>query len=410
MTIDRDDLLNSILASLGRIKHIELEDIPNIDLYMDQVTTFMDKKLKSTVRHPEEDKILTKTMINNYAKNNLLPPPVKKKYSKEHMILLIFIYYYKGILSINDIQTLLRPVTEKYFKAGGEISLGMVYEEVFGLEREEVGSLREDIVKKFEISQNTFQDAPKEDQEILQMFSFICMLSYDVYVKKLLIEKMVDSFGTAVAKEEKAGKPKKTGTAKEKEGEPKKIKPTKDKEEKSRDGNETQPSPAGPEKPEKAAAPSPFIRLLRADEIECRVSTISQKGLSLLLFKDARVDKRILDEAFTPFGWKRTHQSIDGNLYCTVEIWDGEKGQWIAKQDVGTESRSEKEKGQASDSFKRACFNWGLGRELYTAPFIWVPAETANISQEGAVTSRPTVFTCSTLPIMKTVKSQALGL
>ena len=163
MTIDRDDLLNSILASLGRIKHIELEDIPNIDLYMDQVTTFMDKKLKSTVRHPEEDKILTKTMINNYAKNNLLPPPVKKKYSKEHMILLIFIYYYKGILSINDIQTLLRPVTEKYFKAGGEISLGMVYEEVFGLEREEVGSLREDIVKKFEISQNTFQDAPKED-------------------------------------------------------------------------------------------------------------------------------------------------------------------------------------------------------------------------------------------------------
>ena len=211
MTIDRDDLLNSILASLGRIKHIELEDIPNIDLYMDQVTTFMDKKLKSTVRHPEEDKILTKTMINNYAKNNLLPPPVKKKYSKEHMILLIFIYYYKGILSINDIQTLLRPVTEKYFKAGGEISLGMVYEEVFGLEREEVGSLREDIVKKFEISQNTFQDAPKEDQEILQMFSFICMLSYDVYVKKLLIEKMVDRFGTAVAKEEKAGKQEKKG-------------------------------------------------------------------------------------------------------------------------------------------------------------------------------------------------------
>ena len=211
MTIDRDDLLNSILASLGRIKHIELEDIPNIDLYMDQVTTFMDKKLKSTVRYPEEGKILTKTMINNYAKNNLLPPPVKKKYSKEHMILLIFIYYYKGILSINDIQTLLKPVTERYFKAGGEISLGMVYEEVFGLEREEVGSLREDIVKKFEISQNTFQDAPKEDQEILQMFSFICMLSYDVYVKKLLIEKMVVSFGTEVAKDDKAGKPEKKG-------------------------------------------------------------------------------------------------------------------------------------------------------------------------------------------------------
>lgn len=124
------------------------------------------------------------------------------------------------------------------------------------------------------------------------------------------------------------------------------------------------------------------IRLLRADEIECRVSTINEKGLSLLLFKDARVDQRILDETFTPFGWKRTHQCIDGNLYCTVEIWDREKRQWIAKQDVGTTSYSEKEKGQASDSFKRACFNWGLGRELYTAPFIWVPAGKVNIQKK----------------------------
>ena len=115
-----------------------------------------------------------------------------------------------------------------------------------------------------------------------------------------------------------------------------------------------------------------FVRLLRADEIECRVSVINERGLSLLLFKDARVDQKILDETFTPFGWRRTHQSIDGNLYCTVEVWDKEKQQWIAKQDVGTVSYSEKEKGQASDSFKRACFNWGIGRELYTAPFIWV--------------------------------------
>ena len=97
MTIDRDDLLNSILESLDRIQHIKAEDIPNIDLYMDQVTTFMEKRLKSTTRSPE-DKILTKTMINNYAKNDLLPPPIRKKYSKEHILLLIFIYYYKGIL------------------------------------------------------------------------------------------------------------------------------------------------------------------------------------------------------------------------------------------------------------------------------------------------------------------------
>ena len=129
---------------------------------------------------------------------------------------------------------------------------------------------------------------------------------------------------------------------------------------------------------------SPIIRLLRADEIECRVSTINEKGLSLLLFKDARVDQKILDETFTPFGWKRTHQSIDGKLYCTVEVWDKAKGQWVAKQDVGTESHSEKEKGQASDSFKRACFNWGVGRELYTAPFIWLPAELVKIEKKDS--------------------------
>lgn len=126
------------------------------------------------------------------------------------------------------------------------------------------------------------------------------------------------------------------------------------------------------------------IRLLRADEIECRVSTISEKGVSLLLYKDARVDQRILDETFTPLGWQRTHQSIDGNLYCTVEVWDESKKQWIAKQDVGTMSYTEKEKGQASDSFKRACFNIGIGRELYTAPdFIWVTGDKVKIQKKG---------------------------
>ncbi len=125
------------------------------------------------------------------------------------------------------------------------------------------------------------------------------------------------------------------------------------------------------------------IRLLRANEIECRVATISEKGISLLLYKDARVDQKILDETFTPFGWKRTHQSIDGNLYCTVEIYDTEKQVWVAKQDVGVTSYSEKEKGQASDSFKRACFNWSIGRELYSAPFIWIPASKVNIQMKN---------------------------
>lgn len=128
-----------------------------------------------------------------------------------------------------------------------------------------------------------------------------------------------------------------------------------------------------------------FIRLLKADEIECRVSVINEKGLSLLLYKDARVDQRILDETFGAFGWKRSHQCIDGNLYCTVEVFDKETSQWIAKQDVGTMGYTEKEKSQASDSFKRACFNWGIGRELYSAPFIWIPAGKVSIQmKEGS--------------------------
>ena len=110
------------------------------------------------------------------------------------------------------------------------------------------------------------------------------------------------------------------------------------------------------------------IRLLRADEIDARVATVTPKGCSLLLYKDARCDMRLLDETFGSMNWQRSHEVIDGNLYCNVSVWDEEKKIWVKKQDVGTESYTEKEKGQASDSFKRACFNFGIGRELYTAP------------------------------------------
>jgi hypothetical protein len=113
------------------------------------------------------------------------------------------------------------------------------------------------------------------------------------------------------------------------------------------------------------------IRKLKASEIECRVGTINEKGCSLLLYKDARCDMRILDETFGAMNWKRSHEIIDGNLYCTVSVLS-DVGEWVSKQDVGVESFTEKEKGQASDSFKRACVNWGIGRELYTSPFIWV--------------------------------------
>lgn len=132
------------------------------------------------------------------------------------------------------------------------------------------------------------------------------------------------------------------------------------------------------------------VRRLNADEIDCRVSTVSEKGLSLLLYKDARVDMRILDETVGAENWQRRHELINGNLFCEVGIYISDRKEWVWKQDVGTESNTEKEKGQASDSFKRACFNWGIGRELYSAPFIWISADKCNIT-----TGRNGKLTCN---------------
>ncbi len=219
MTIDTEDLLNSILASLDRITHIRSEDIPNIDLYMDQVTTFMDKRLRSTTRNPQEDKILTKTMINNYAKNDLLPPPEKKKYSKDHIIMLIFIYYFKGILSINDIQAILGPLAGQFFHADGELNMQKVYDEVFSMEEGHVQALKEGVRSDYQAAQETFRDASQKDREFLQFFSFISLLSYDVYVKKLMVEKMIDGYAEKLRSRTPQEKPK-AKENQEKSGEP----------------------------------------------------------------------------------------------------------------------------------------------------------------------------------------------
>lgn len=193
MTIDKNDLLNSILASIERIDYVKSADIPNIDLYIDQVTTFMEEALGSSKRYPD-DKILTKTMINNYVKNDLLPPPTKKKYSKEHLMILTFIYYFKGILSIKDIETLLTPITERYFNTDSALDITRIYDEVCAHDKERTTILQEDIKAMFQASSETFTDVTGEDKDFLQFFSLICMLSLDVYVKKMLIEKMIDLF------------------------------------------------------------------------------------------------------------------------------------------------------------------------------------------------------------------------
>ena len=136
------------------------------------------------------------------------------------------------------------------------------------------------------------------------------------------------------------------------------------------------------------------FRLLKASEIDCRIATVSQKGVSVLLYKDARVDQNILDETVGPMNWQRSHSRDNAN--CTVSLWDEDKKQWISKEDTGTESYTEKEKGLASDSFKRACFNWGIGRELYTAPFIWIPAGDCQVTESGRTDARgKAIYTCN---------------
>ncbi len=185
------EYLEQLLEKLNSIGYVKSVDIPSIDLYMDQITTFMDEQLAASKRHAD-DKILTKTMINNYAKNNLLPPPEKKKYSKEHVLTLIFIYYFKNILSISDIQSILNPLTEKYFGNKDGFNMLDVYNEVFSLENDESQKILKDLGKKYTIANNTFEDFPEEDKDFLHAFSFICMLSYDVYIKKMIIEHTID--------------------------------------------------------------------------------------------------------------------------------------------------------------------------------------------------------------------------
>ena len=191
------EYVRQLIENLQRLSFIQPDEIPSIDLYMDQVTTFMDEHLAQEKRYAD-DKILTKTMINNYTKNKLLPPPRKKKYSKEHMLLLIFIYYFKNVLSINDIRSVFHPLTEMFATDStyqeGHITLEEIYEEVFSYEKEQIDVLVKDVIRKFKKAENAFGDKveKEEDREFLVCFTFICILSFDVYIKKKMIEKMID--------------------------------------------------------------------------------------------------------------------------------------------------------------------------------------------------------------------------
>lgn len=194
MNKDNQEFVNSLLQRLAKLNYIKPGDVPNIDLYMDQVTTFMDEHL-SDVKRYEDDKILTKTMINNYTKNDLLPPPVKKKYSKEHIYVLTFIYYLKNILSISDIQKLLNPLTDKFFNKEELPDLEYIYSEIYNMEKAQIASLSKDVVERTQVAKEAFLDVEnEEDRDFLQLFSLVGLLSFDVYMKKNIIESLIDDY------------------------------------------------------------------------------------------------------------------------------------------------------------------------------------------------------------------------
>lgn len=186
------EFVNKLLRKLTKLSYIKPGDVPNIELYMDQVTTFMDSHL-SDIKRYEDDKTLTKTMINNYTKNKLLPPPVKKKYSSDHLYILSFIYYFKTLLSIGDIQKLLTPLTKDFFGDDSDISLEKIYKEIYHLEKEQVPNIAKDIYYQHKSAAKTFPNVEDEDdKQYLQLFAFVSMLAFDIYMKKNVIEYIID--------------------------------------------------------------------------------------------------------------------------------------------------------------------------------------------------------------------------
>ena len=203
--------MREMIENLRKMDYIKPGEVPNIDLYMDQVTTFMDKHLESSKRF-SEDKLLTKTMINNYTKNDLLPSPDKKKYTKDHLYLLIFIFYLKSILSISDIRSIIKPLTEQFYDGKGEIGLEEIYEQIFNQETKQAKQITKEIAKRFTETQETFADVEDAEQrEFLRNFAFICTLGFDVYMKRQILEAIIDAslFGTSASEKENTEKGKK---------------------------------------------------------------------------------------------------------------------------------------------------------------------------------------------------------
>ena len=193
MTYNPDQIIEKILSDFSDLDYIHPEDIPDIGLYMDQVTTFIDDRLQKNARSDDE-KILTKTMINNYTKQKLLPPPVKKKYSREHLLIMLFIYYYKGVLSLEDLRTLLQPLAEQCFHNPSGPDISDVYSEVFRVVEKHIASFSDEIRSLAESSASSFDGIPDDNREFLQFFALISSLVLSTYINRRVIEQLIDDY------------------------------------------------------------------------------------------------------------------------------------------------------------------------------------------------------------------------
>lgn len=188
------ELLNKINNKVSKMNPLNLDDIPDVPLYMDQLTTMMDSKLRNTLRRPTADKVLTKTMINNYAKNDLIPPPYKKKYNRDHLYELLSIFYFKNFLSISDIQTLCAPLTADFFGKSKQNGYGLdeIYAEIVAMGSGARTRLREDVDRIYNVIDKSFTSFAEDKREYLRKYAFVCLLSYDIFLKKYIIEQIID--------------------------------------------------------------------------------------------------------------------------------------------------------------------------------------------------------------------------
>lgn len=205
MDFGKDNLKKQIREWI-KLGYIQPDDIPSIELYMDQVTTFMDKHLEQNKRK-DEDKTLTKTMINNYTKNDLLPPPNKKRYSKEHIILLIYIYYLKNVISISDIHVMLKPLIEHYYdNPEAPHSLEEIYTNLYNLEKYQYFNVENSVVKAYELTEKAFD---KTEDAQLKKINFLSLLGYDIFMKKKLMEHIIDEMSAEEMEQAEKNKPEK---------------------------------------------------------------------------------------------------------------------------------------------------------------------------------------------------------